>query len=63
MQPCGERRKLDPTWATWDVVFQAEFASLPSYDPDDADMLVVVIETPKGSRNKYAFDPDERVFT
>jgi len=37
--------------------------SLPSYDPDDADMLVVVIETPKGSRNKYAFDPEERVFT
>ena len=36
--------------------------SLPSYDPDDADMLVVVIETPKGSRNKYAFDPEERVF-
>jgi len=26
-------------------------------------MLQVVIETPKGSRNKYAFDEDERVFT
>lgn len=37
--------------------------ALPSYDPDDADLLVVVIETPKGSRNKYAFDPDERVFS
>jgi inorganic pyrophosphatase len=24
--------------------------------------LQVVIETPKGSRNKYAYDPDERVF-
>lgn len=23
----------------------------------------VVIETPKGSRNKYAFDPEQRVFT
>jgi inorganic pyrophosphatase len=22
----------------------------------------VVVETPKGSRNKYAFDPDNRVF-
>ena len=37
--------------------------SLPSFDPDDADLLVVVIETPKGSRNKYAFDPQERVFS
>lgn len=36
--------------------------SLPSYEPDDADLLVVVIETPKGSRNKYAFDPHERIF-
>jgi len=25
-------------------------------------MLRVVIETPKGSRNKFAFDPDEHVF-
>jgi len=25
-------------------------------------ILIVVIETPKGSRNKYAFDPEERVF-
>lgn len=24
--------------------------------------LVVIIETPKGSRNKYAFDPQERIF-
>jgi len=26
-------------------------------------ILQVVIETPKGSRNKFAFDPDQRVFT
>lgn len=25
-------------------------------------LLKVVIETPKGSRNKYAFDPDEEIF-
>src|SRR5579863_3111419 len=25
--------------------------------------LQVIIETPKGSRNKYAFDPDLRIFT
>jgi inorganic pyrophosphatase len=37
--------------------------TLPTFDPDDVDMVVVVIETPKGSRNKYAFDPKERVFS
>jgi inorganic pyrophosphatase len=30
---------------------------------DDDGSLQVVIETPKGSRNKYAFDHDQRVFT
>ena len=29
---------------------------------DDDDTIRVVIETPKGSRNKYAFDPEEKVF-
>lgn len=37
--------------------------TLTSFDPDDADLLVVIIETPKGSRNKYAFDPHERIFS
>lgn len=31
-------------------------------DKDDG-MLQVVIETPKGSHNKFAFDPDQKVFT
>jgi inorganic pyrophosphatase len=30
---------------------------------DGGKKVRVVIETPKGSRNKYAFDPDQRVFT
>jgi inorganic pyrophosphatase len=33
---------------------------LKSVDSDD--LLRVVIETPKGSRNKFAFDPKERIF-
>jgi inorganic pyrophosphatase len=37
--------------------------ALPSFDPEDPDLLVVVIETPKGSRNKYAFDVKARVFS
>ncbi len=29
---------------------------------DENGLIVVIIETPKGNRNKYAFDPEERVF-
>src|SRR5215469_10415060 len=35
---------------------------LKPFDSNDRHMLRVVIETPKGSRNKFAFDPDERIF-
>lgn len=31
-------------------------------DPRDSALIRVIIETPKGSRNKYAFDPKERIF-
>jgi inorganic pyrophosphatase len=31
-------------------------------DSGDKQMLRVVVETPKGSRNKFAFDPDEHIF-
>jgi inorganic pyrophosphatase len=34
----------------------------PPRDEDDKQLFKVVVETPKGSRNKYAFDPDNRVF-
>src|ERR1700692_3514246 len=33
----------------------------PTDEKDDA-IIQVIIETPKGSRNKYAFDQDERIF-
>jgi inorganic pyrophosphatase len=35
---------------------------LKPFDSDDTQMLRVVVETPKGSRNKFAFDPKERIF-
>ena len=35
---------------------------LASMDQDDDSLVQVVIETPKGSRNKYAFDPEQKVF-
>jgi inorganic pyrophosphatase len=31
-------------------------------DDDDQKTIQVIIETPKGSRNKYSFDPDQKVF-
>src|ERR687888_2009595 len=40
----------------------ADPTQLKPLDTDDKDMFKVVIETPKGSRNKYAFDPELSVF-
>lgn len=45
----------------------ADPSRLQSLDPKDKDkndnaLIQVVIETPKGSRNKYAFDSEEKVF-
>ena len=37
------------------------YKDLPALDPDSGDVLAVV-ETPKGSRNKYAFNRDLGVF-
>jgi len=35
---------------------------LQPLDAEDDRTIQVIIETPKGSRNKYAFDPEQRVF-
>jgi len=40
----------------------ADPSVLSPRDEDDKQLFRVVVETPKGSRNKYAFDPDNRVF-
>jgi inorganic pyrophosphatase len=40
----------------------ADPSRLAPMDSDDKRMLRVVIETPKGSRNKFAFDVKERIF-
>lgn len=31
-------------------------------DTEDAGILQVIIETPKGCRNKFAFDPEQKIF-
>jgi inorganic pyrophosphatase len=40
----------------------ADPSRLPPVEPGDERFITVVVETPKGSRNKYAFDPEERIF-
>ena len=40
----------------------AGLTRLKPFDSDDKQMLRVVVETPKGSRNKFAFDPKEHIF-
>ncbi len=40
----------------------ADPSRLKPHDADDKELLQVIIETPKGSRNKYAFDPDQEIF-
>jgi inorganic pyrophosphatase len=40
----------------------ADPSRLKPIDEDDDKTIGVILETPKGSRNKYAFNPDEKVF-
>jgi len=40
----------------------ADLSRLNPLDSKDKQILRVVIETPKGSRNKFALDPDEHLF-
>jgi inorganic pyrophosphatase len=40
----------------------ADPSRLAPTDPKDDDTIQVIIETPKGCRNKYSFDQDERIF-
>ncbi|MGH9510578.1 MAG: inorganic diphosphatase [Terriglobales bacterium] len=40
----------------------ADPSRLKPHDADEKQLLQVVIETPKGSRNKYAFDPAQQIF-
>jgi inorganic pyrophosphatase len=38
-----------------------DFSQLAPFDADDGNLVHVVIETPKASRNKYAFDPKLKI--
>ncbi|PYX27219.1 MAG: inorganic pyrophosphatase [Acidobacteria bacterium] len=40
----------------------ADPSRLNPREADDKQMLRVVVETPKGSRNKFAYNPDDHVF-
>ncbi len=41
----------------------ADPSRLKPVDKNDKEVVRVIIETPKGSRNKYAFDQEEKTFT
>jgi len=40
----------------------ADPSRLSPIDADDKQTIQVIIETPKGSRNKFAFDPEQKIF-
>jgi inorganic pyrophosphatase len=40
----------------------ADPSRLKPVDEDDKQLIRVIVETPKGSRNKFAYDSDERIF-
>ena len=42
--------------------FAPNLANLPAIDPDDPEAINVVVETSKGSRNKFGFDPESGTF-
>ncbi|HEY1423116.1 MAG TPA: inorganic diphosphatase [Candidatus Acidoferrum sp.] len=40
----------------------ADPTRLAPHEINGSDVVQVIIETPKGSRNKYAFDPEQKIF-
>ena len=44
------------------MVWQTRPTGLKPFDANDKQLLHVEIETPKGSRNKFVFDPDDHIF-
>jgi inorganic pyrophosphatase len=40
----------------------ADLSRLRPLDPESDDTIQVIIETPKGSRNKYSFDVEQKIF-
>ncbi|HEY3929704.1 MAG TPA: inorganic diphosphatase [Candidatus Koribacter sp.] len=39
-----------------------DLTKLPSYDAKEKKLVNVIVETPRGSRNKFAYDPDLLIF-
>jgi inorganic pyrophosphatase len=42
--------------------FLADPLELEPRDPEEPEIVQVIVETPKGSRNKYSFDPEQKIF-
>src|SRR4051812_36568224 len=59
------KRKRSPdkvTGATAAGSLPNSLIELPAFDDDEDGIVNVVIETPKGSRNKIAYDPQRKLF-
>jgi len=41
---------------------KTDLAHLSPFDADEKDLIQVIIETPRGSRNKFAYDPEQHIF-
>jgi inorganic pyrophosphatase len=39
-----------------------DLSRLAPFDAEDKELLQVIVETPRGSRNKFAYDPEQRLF-
>ena len=40
----------------------SDISRLSPFDSEDKNLVQVIVETPRGSRNKFAYDPEQRVF-
>jgi inorganic pyrophosphatase len=57
--PDGENRAV----TTGDSPVNHPLDHLPAFNKDDEDLLTVIIETPRDSRNKFKYDPDAHCFS
>jgi inorganic pyrophosphatase len=44
------------------IIRMVDPSRLPPFESDDKTIIHVIVETPKGSRNKYAFDAERKIY-
>jgi len=56
MKPRHSQEEVEASYPRNFAPTASPFAGVPAFDPESGS-LNVIIDTPKGSRNKYALDP------